>query len=100
MTVEVSQSRLANIKDARNTSDVIYDLSFAGHEHVAVPAGAYEVAVIKFKSSPASGAGAVTEGEWEFAESLGFSAKFSALTRAPNSTYTIHIVRELIKVEP
>jgi len=99
MTVETSQSRLATVKDARNTSDVTYESSFAGHEHIAVPAGAYEVAVIKFKSSADSGQGAVTEGEWEFVENLGFSAKYSALSRSPKSTYTIRIVRELIKVE-
>lgn len=100
LTVETSQSRLAAVKDARNTSDVTYELSFAGHEHIAVAAGTYEVAVIKFKNSPTSGEGAVTEGEWEFVENLGFSAKFSALTRPPKSTYTIRVVRELIKVEP
>ena len=76
-----------------------YDLSYAGREHVAVPAGSYEVAVIKFKSAPSSGEGAVTEGEWEFVESLGVSAQNSALTRFPNSLNTSHSVRELLKVE-
>jgi hypothetical protein len=100
MTVEVSRSRLAAVKDARNTHDVTYELSFAGHEHIAVPAGAYEVAVVKFKSTADSGDGAVTEGQWEFVENLGFSAKFSSLTRFPKSTNTSRIVRELIKIEP
>jgi hypothetical protein len=100
MTVEMTQSRIAGAKDGKYSQDVTYDLSFAGHEHVVVPAGAYEVAVIKFKSTAGVTAGAVTEGEWEFIESLGLSARFSALTRMPNSTNTTHIVRELIKVEP
>src|SRR5215468_689626 len=99
-TVETSQSRVAGIKDGKSTSEVKYELAFAGHEHIAVPAGSYEVAVIKFKSMPASGDGAVTEGEWAFAQSLGFTAKYSSLTHAPNSTITTRIVRELIKVEP
>jgi hypothetical protein len=99
-TAETSQSRVAGIKDGRTTSDLKYDLSFAGHEQVAVPAGSYEVAVIKFKSMPASGDGPVTEGVWEFAQTLGFTAKYSSLTHAPNSTTTTRIVRELIKVEP
>ena len=52
------------------------------------------------KAPPNSGDGAVTEGEWDFVENLGFSAKFSSLTRFPKSTNTSRIVRELIKVEP
>jgi len=99
LTAETTQSRVAGIKDGKTTSDVNYELSFAGHEHVAVPAGSYEVAVIKFKSTAASGDGPVTEGEWEFAENLGFSVKYSSLTHFPNSTSTSRIVRELIKVE-
>lgn len=99
LTVEVAQSRLSGLKDAKYTHDVTYDLSYAGREHVAVLAGSYEVAVIKFKSAPSSGEGAVTEGEWEFVESLGVSAKNSALTRFPNSPNTSHSVRELLKVE-
>ena len=62
--------------------------------------GAYEVAVVKFKSTADSGDGTVTEGEWAFVENLGFSAKFSSLTRFPKSTNTTRVVRELIKVEP
>jgi hypothetical protein len=100
MTVEVSRSRLSAVKDATNTHDVTYELSFAGHEHIAVPAGAYEVAVIKFKSTADSADGAITEGDWEFAENLGLSAKYSSLTRFPKSTNTTRVVRELIKVEP
>jgi hypothetical protein len=99
-TVETSQSRLASIKDGSHTSEVNYELSFAGHEHIAVPAGSYEVAVIKFKSTPASGDGPVTEGEWAFVQNLGFTAKYSSLTRLPNSTTTPRVVRELIKTEP
>ena len=99
-TVETSQSRVPGIKDGRSTSDLKYELSFAGHEQVAVPAGSYEVAVIKFKSTHASGDGPVTEGVWEFAQTLGFTAKFSSVTHAPNSTTTTRIVRELIKAEP
>jgi hypothetical protein len=55
--------------------------------------------VIKFKSTAGPGNGAETEGEWEFIESLGVSAKYSALTRLANSTNTTRILRELIKVE-
>lgn len=99
LTVEVAQSRLSGLKDAKSTHDVTYDLSYAGREHIAVPAGAYEVAVIKLKSAPSSGEGAVMEGEWEFVESLGLSARSSALTRFPNSPNTSHIVRELLEVE-
>jgi hypothetical protein len=99
LTVETAQSRVSALKEGKSTSEVKYDLSFAGHEHVAVPAGSYEVAVIKFKSTPASGDGPVTEGEWEFAQNLGFSVKYSSLTHFPNSANTSRIVRELIKVE-
>jgi hypothetical protein len=100
MTIEMAQSRIAAAKDGKYSHDVTYDLSFAGREHVTVPAGAYDVAVIKYKSTGGFADGVVTEGEWEFIESLGISAKFSALTRSPNSTNTTRIVRELIKVEP
>ena len=97
---EYARTLTAAIAQGKTTSDVKYELAFAGHEHIAVPAGSYEVAVIKFKSMPASGDGAVTEGEWAFAQSLGFTAKYSSLTHAPNSTITTRIVRELIKAEP
>jgi hypothetical protein len=100
MTVEVAQSRATGLRDGKQTNDVNYELSFAGHEHIAVPAGSYEVAAIKFKSTGGLGGNAVTEGEWDFIESLGVSAKYSALTHFPNSSNSSRIVRELIKVEP
>src|SRR5262245_47954302 len=98
VTTEIAQSRFASIKDGKTTHNSTYDLSFAGREHVAVPAGAYEVAVIKFKA--ASDTGPASEGEWEFVQNLGISAKFSSIVRFPNSTNTTRAVRELIKVEP
>jgi hypothetical protein len=100
LTVEVAQSRVTGLRDAKQSHDVTYDLWFTGHEHMSVPAGAYEVAMIKFKSTGSPGEGAVTEGEWAFIESLGVSAKYSAVTRFPNSSNSTRIVRELIKVEP
>ena len=98
VTNETSQSRFASIKDGKTTYNATYDLSFAGREHVAVPAGTYEVAVIKFKAT--SDTGPASEGEWEFVQDLGISAKFSSIIRFPNSTTTTRAVRELIKVEP
>jgi hypothetical protein len=100
MRVEMAQSRVAGAKDGEYAHDVTYDLSFAGREPVTVPAGTYEVAVIKFTSTGGFADGVVTDGEWQFVESLGISARFSALSRSPNSTNTTRIVRELIKVEP
>ncbi|MBV8410348.1 MAG: hypothetical protein JOY64_22165 [Alphaproteobacteria bacterium] len=100
MTVEVAQSRLGPLKDGKQSHDVSYDLSFAGHERRTVPAGTYDVALIKFKSTGSPSDAAVTEGEWLFIESLGVSAKYSAITRLPNSSNSTYFERELIKVEP
>jgi hypothetical protein len=99
-TIETSQSRLAPLKDGSHTQDVKLELSFAGHEHVAVPAGSYDVAVIKSKATAASGEGPATDGEWSFVEKLGFSAKHSTVTRSPSSPVATRTVRELIKVGP
>jgi hypothetical protein len=100
LAVEMAQSRVSGATDGMYAHDVTYDLSFAGRERVTVPAGTFEVAVIKFRSSGGFADGVVTDGEWEFVESLGVSARYSALIRSPNSTNTTRIVRELIKVEP
>jgi hypothetical protein len=98
LSIEIAQSRVPGLRDGKQTHDVSYDLSFAGREHVTVPAGAYDVAVIKFKSTGGP-AGSSTEGEWYWVESLGVSAKYSVLTRFPNSTNSTRVARELIKVE-
>jgi hypothetical protein len=98
MTIETSQSRLAPLKDGIHTQDMKYELTYGGRQRVVVPAGAYDVAVIKFKSASASAEGPVTEGEWSFADNLGFSVKYSAATRSPASPVVTRIVRELIKV--
>jgi hypothetical protein len=99
-TTERSQSRLSTAKDTKATEDVTMDLAFVGHDHIAVPAGDFEVASGTVKTTPKSGNGPTVEGDWAFVETLGFSARSTLLTRFPNSPNTVHVMRELIKVGP
>jgi hypothetical protein len=100
MSVEVAQSRVPGAKDGKYAQDMTYELSFAGRDRITVPAGSYDVAVVKFKSTGGFAEGVVTDGEWQFIESLGISARYASLTRSPNSSNTTRIVRELIRIEP
>jgi hypothetical protein len=99
-TNERSQSRVPVIKDGKSSEDYTMALSFAGREQIAVPAGDFAVAEVKYKNTPASGNGAAVEGEYGFAENLGLSVRYSALVHFPNSQNTSHLTRELLKLGP
>ena len=99
-TSERAQSRVPAIKDGKSSEDLTMALSFARRGHIAVPAGDFAVAEVKYKSTPASGHGAFVEGEWAVAENLGISVRNSALVHLPNSQNTSHLTRELIKLGP
>ena len=99
-TSERAQSRVPAIKDGKSSGDLTMALSFAGRDHIAVPAGDFAVAEVKYQSTPASGHGAFVEGEWAVAENLGISVRNSALVHLPNSQNTSHLTRELLKLGP
>jgi hypothetical protein len=98
VTSERSQSRWDLIKDMSSTEDVTFDLSFAGRDHIAVPAGDFAVASVKYKSTHAGQTGPTAEGDWEVLENIGLTARSSALVHWPNTSNTTHILRELIKL--
>jgi hypothetical protein len=100
ITSERSQSRVPVIKDGKSSEDITTVLSFAGRDRIAVPAGDFAVAEVRYKSTPASGNGATIEGEWAVAENLGISVRNSALVHLPNSQNTSHLTRELLKLGP
>jgi hypothetical protein len=99
-TTERSQSRLPAIKDGKTSEDFTMALSFAGRDRIAVPAGDFAVAEVRYKSTPASGHGVFVEGQWAIAENLGISVRNSALVHLPNSQNTSHLTRELLKLGP
>jgi hypothetical protein len=99
-TTERSRSRLPTIQDDKSSEEFTMALSFAGHDQITVPAGDFDVAKVKFKSTPASGNGAYSEGEWAVAEKLGISARYSSFIHFSNSQNTIHLTRELFKLGP
>jgi len=99
-TSERSQSRLSVIKDGKSGEDTTMALSFVGREQIAVPAGDFAVAEVKYKSTATSGNGASVEGEWAIAENLGISVRSSVLVHFPNSQNTSHTTRELLKLGP
>jgi hypothetical protein len=99
-TSERAQSRVPAIKDGKSSEDFTMALTFSGRDHIAVPAGDFAVAEVKYKSTPASGHGVFVEGEWAVAENLGISVRNSALVHLPNSQNTSHLTRELIKLGP
>lgn len=100
-TSERAQSRVPAIKDGKSSEDFTMALSFAGHDRIAVPAGDFAVAEVKYKSTSAPGGhGVFVEGEWAVAENLGISVRNSALVHLPNSQNTSHLTRELIKLAP
>jgi len=100
-TSERAQSRVPAIKDGKSSEDFTMALSFTGRDHIAVPAGDFAVAEVKYKSTSAAGGhGVVIEGEWAVAENLGISVRNSALVHLPNSQNTSHLTRELLKLGP
>jgi hypothetical protein len=98
VTSERSQSRWDLIKDMSSTENATYDLTFAGRDHIAVPAGDFDVASVKYKVTPAGPNSPTIEGDWEVLESSGVVARGAVLVHLPNSTNTTHILRELIKL--
>lgn len=99
-TLERSESRLPAAKDGKFSEEMKMALSFAGREHIAVPAGDFAVAEVKYKSAPVSGNATSAEGEWAIAENLGISVRNSVLVHFPNSQNTTHLTRELLKLGP
>ena len=93
-TLERSQSRSDFIRDMRLTEDVTYDLSFAGRNQIAVPAGDLAVTSIKYKDAPAG----QIKGEWALLENIGLSARSSGIVHYSNSANPTLILRELIKL--
>jgi len=98
VTSERSQSRWDLLKDMSSSEDATYDLSFAGRDHIAVPAGDFDVALVKYKVTPQGQAGPTIEGDWEVLENIGLTARTAVLVHLPNSTNTSHVLRELIKL--
>jgi len=98
VTSERSQSRWDLIKDMSSTENITYDLSFAGRDHIAVPAGDFAVASVNYKATLAGQTGATVEGEWAVLEDIGLIARTAVLVHFPNSSNTTHLLRELIKL--